>query len=170
MPWIDPAALPWWGAAVAALAAAAPNLFQRDPGGRSPKRERAETDSTAFVVRATLKLRARAELDSEETGVAPSGLRVRVLERRELADGTRRARIGAAGEADPGGVLVLDDEEMPPPLGWVSCAGRGVAASGVQTFVLSALRVRPTAAISSWTASWACVDTWAGTTTTTSSR
>ena len=85
----------------------------RDTGSsnRSPGRDRAGTDSQVFVVRTALKLRTGYALDSAEVGTLDANLQVRVLDRRELADGTRRARVGS------------HDEEY-APLGWVSLLGK----------------------------------------------
>ena len=78
---------------------------------RSPGRDRAGTDSQIFVVRQSLKMRASIELDSAECGFLAPNTQVRIVDRRQLPDGTRRARVGA------------NDEEF-QPLGWVSLLGK----------------------------------------------
>ena len=64
-----------------------------------------------YVNKARLKLRYMDALESGEIGWLPPGSRVRVLERRILLDGTRRAILGAL-------------EDGKPPLGWVSTVAR----------------------------------------------
>lgn len=59
-----------------------------------------------FLAAGKLKMRAKSELDSDEAGTLPVGTRVIVMDRRDLADGTTRARVGRASDA--------------APLGWVS--------------------------------------------------
>jgi hypothetical protein len=80
-------------------------------GWRSPGRDRAGTDSQVFVVRLPLKMRSAADLESPECGSLAANAQVRILDRRELSDGTRRARIGS------------NDDEF-TPLGWVSLLGK----------------------------------------------
>jgi hypothetical protein len=113
LPLTDPAA-----AAFAAAAAASGGgsgrgggLSTRTPGRQSPGREGKGPDSTVYVVRKDLKMRDAVELNSVEAGTAAGGTEVRILDRKTLPDGTRRACIGS-NEADPA------------PLGWVSMQGK----------------------------------------------
>ena len=86
---------------------------ERSPGrgDKSPSRDRAGTDSQVFVVGKLLKVREKPELESSEAGVVEKEALVRVLDRRELADGTRRAKIA------------MHNAEM-TPIGWVSLEGK----------------------------------------------
>jgi hypothetical protein len=59
----------------------------------------------------------QAELDSTEAGDLPLGSTVRVLERTELADGTKRASVAREGEERP--------------LGWVSTVGKSDGADNL---------------------------------------
>jgi len=63
-----------------------------------------------FVARNKLKLRSAAELDSVDSGYLPAGTQVTIVDRRELADGTKRASVARDGESRP--------------LGWVSSIGK----------------------------------------------
>ncbi len=96
-------------------------------GLNSPGRDRAGTDSQPFVVRHPLKVRCEVEMDSPEIGTIAAGTQVRVLDRRELPDGTRRAKIGQHEERlnSPRrmGTPAPSAEEV-LVLGWVSCAGK----------------------------------------------
>ena len=73
----------------------------------SPRRS---TAGDVFASVGKLKMRAACELDSDEAGSLAPGTRVVILERSELSDGTKRARVGK--------------ESNGVPLGWVSCVAK----------------------------------------------
>jgi len=58
----------------------------------------AVTDTSVFTVRNKLKMRADAELNSDQAGEVRAGTRVHILEQRILADGTVRARLALEGQ------------------------------------------------------------------------
>jgi hypothetical protein len=109
-----------------ALIAASPTRFHELATVRSPGRDRAGTDSQIFVVRNPLKVRANAEMDSGEVGTLPMGERVWVLDRCELADGTRRAQLGAHDEplSSPRIKDQHREARSAQPIGWVTLLGK----------------------------------------------
>jgi hypothetical protein len=56
------------------------------------------TDTSVYTVRNKLKMRADAELNSDQAGEVRAGTRVHILEQRILADGTVRARLALEGQ------------------------------------------------------------------------
>ena len=112
-----------------ALVAASPSKFydliytSRLP---SPRPDRYGTDSQVFVTRSVLRVRADPELESEDLGTIAAGTQVRVLDRKELLDGTRRAAIGEHDEPlhSPRSMHHTPANRV-ELIGWVSCAGKG---------------------------------------------
>ena len=70
----------------------------------------AVTDTSVFTVRNKLKMRADAELNSDQAGEVRAATRVHILEQRTLADGTVRARLALEGQT--------------AALGWVSTVNK----------------------------------------------
>jgi vacuolar protein 8 len=70
----------------------------------------AVTDTSVYTVRNKLKMRADAELNSDQAGEVRAGTRVHILEQQILADGTVRARLALEGQT--------------AALGWVSTVNK----------------------------------------------
>jgi hypothetical protein len=66
-----------------------------------------DPEPAVYIARRQLKMRLRAELESDEVGFMPADSRLKVIDRRQLADGSRRARIS------------LESDELIPK-GWIS--------------------------------------------------
>lgn len=77
-------------------------------GGGVP--ESSDALGQLFAANCKLKLRVGAELDTDDAGSLPAGVRVLIVERVELDNGTQRALVQREGEAKPSG--------------WVSCLAK----------------------------------------------
>jgi len=101
-----------------------------------------------YVSRAKLKIRAECALDSNDLGDLPMGSQVKIGERAELADGTKRCAIIKDGEEKAAGwvsIVGKDGEDNlldsgdPNTANSIAALVRSMAALGPQTLKLDAL-------------------------------
>ena len=105
-----------------------------------------EPEKVLRICRTRLKLREACELSSGELCDVQAGTRLRVLERRPLADGSVRALVALADAASTSTSAIIGGRLPSAPAGWVTAEG----ADGRSTLLEVTRTHRPCAAILSF--------------------